>query len=246
MRKGVFLTAEWRQLAMVNYAVDPALLEPFVPDGTQLDNWKGQTLVSVVGFLFSNTRLLGVPVPRHRTFEEVNLRFYVKRDVNGETRRAVTFIREIVPRSAIARVARYVYNEPYVSLPMRHDLPKTPDADPAAVAYRWQHAGEWCHVRVESHGPWRAIADGSLEEFITEHYWGYTRQRDGRTVEYQVEHPRWRVRRVHAAEVVGDLAGLYGAQFARIVRGTPSSAFLADGSRVQVRRPLHISTTLTP
>ena len=34
--------------------------------------------VSLVGFMFKNTRLLNIPIPFHTDFEEVNLRFYVK------------------------------------------------------------------------------------------------------------------------------------------------------------------------
>jgi len=126
MRSRVFLTGEWRYLAMLNYRVEPALLEPLVPCGTTLDRWQGATYVSLVGFLFRDTRVLGAPIPLHRDFEEVNLRFYVSREVDGEMRRGVTFIREIVPRLAIATVARLAYNEPYVTLPMRHDIAAQP------------------------------------------------------------------------------------------------------------------------
>ena len=122
----VFLTGEWRYLAMLNYRVDAALLEPFVPHGTTLDDWQGTTYVSLVGFLFRDTRVLGVPIPLHRDFEEVNLRFYVRREADGEVRRGVTFIKEIVPRPAIATVARLAYNEPYVALPMRHSIAARP------------------------------------------------------------------------------------------------------------------------
>ena len=235
----VFLTAEWRQLAMVNFAVDPALVLPYVPQGTELDDWNGQTFVSVVGFLFSNTRVLGTAIPLHRDFEEVNLRIYVRREVHGEMRRAVTFIREIVPRAAIAWIARWVYNEPYVALPMQHVVSSV-DGETSSAEYRWRLGREWSHVGVDARGAWRPLVAGSLEEFITEHYWGYTRQRDGRTIEYRVEHPRWRVRDVSEAAVVGDLRPLYGERLASIVTGAPTSAFLADGSAVVVRAPVRL------
>ena len=180
----VFLTGQWRWLAMLNWRVDPSLLAPLVPRGTTLDAWNGATFVSVVGFLFRDTRVLGVPIPLHRDFEEVNLRFYVRCERDGEVRRAVTFVREIVPRRAIATVARLAYNEPYVALPMRHVLGPiaTPDAAPATVEYGWRFGERWSRLHVRPTGPARAIASGSEEEFITEHYWGYTRQRDGGTV----------------------------------------------------------------
>src|SRR5271154_3596191 len=115
----VFLTAEWRWLLMLNYAIDPAVLRPLVPAGVELDLWQGDALVSMVGFLFLGTRVLGVPVLWHRDFEEVNLRFYVRRETPEGWRRGVTFVREIVPRLAIAVLARVLYNEPYVACPMR-------------------------------------------------------------------------------------------------------------------------------
>lgn len=244
-----FLTGEWRWLAMLNWRVDPALLASYVPRGTVLDQWHGATFVSVVGFLFRDTRLLGVPIPLHRDFEEVNLRFYVRRearetgDAGGEPRRAVTFIREIVPRRAIATVARLAYNEPYVALPMSHEIGMHIGRDdaPATVEYAWRHRGAWSRLRIRPVGDVRAIADGSEEEFITEHYWGYTRQRDGGTVEYQVTHPRWRVWSASEATLSGNVAALYGAQWAPILASPPSSAFLAEGSAIAVGMPRRIA-----
>ena len=228
---------------MLNYVVDPALLRPYVPAGVELDAWRGQTFVSLVGFLFADTRLLGLPVPWHRTFEEVNLRFYVRRTLPGEVRRAVTFVRELVPRAAIATVARLAYNEPYIAVPMRHHFGTAgPGGAPSAVAYEWKLRSGWAGMRVEPTADGAAAAPGSQEEFITEHYWGYTRQRDGSTIEYRVAHPAWTVWPVAAPRVSGDLAALYGTEIARILQGPPASAFLADGSEVTVYAPERLRT----
>ena len=236
---GVFLTGEWRYLAMLNYRVDAALLEPLVPRGTTLDRWQDTTYVSLVGFLFRDTRVLGVPIPLHRDFEEVNLRFYVRREVGGEVRRGVTFIKEIVPRRAIAIVARLSYNEPYIALPMRHVIgdQSNDDAAPATVRYEWRARTGWSALAVEAHGIAAPLDAGSEAEFITEHYWGYTRQRDGGTVEYHVTHPRWRTWAVSAAAVQGDLAELYGAELGAVLQRPPDSAFLAEGSAIAVHAP---------
>src|SRR5688500_5486008 len=152
MTSRVFLTGEWRYLAMLNYRVDPVLLDPLVPRGTSLDRWQDATYVSLVGFLFRDTRVLGVPVPLHRDFEEVNLRFYVRREVAGESRRAVTFIKEIVPRPAIAAVARLTYNEAYVAMPMRHSIWAQPEPDdaPRVVRYEWRQRSGWSDVTVNA------------------------------------------------------------------------------------------------
>ena len=238
----VCLTAEWRYLAMLNYRVEPSLLAPYVPAGTSLDAWRGETYVSVVGFLFRDTRLLGVPVPFHRHFEEVNLRLYVRRTVGGEVRRGVTFIRELVPRVAIAAVARAAYNEPYRALPMRHRIGplRAPGATPEVVEYGWRQGAAWGGLHVEPAGEPEPLRSGSEEEFITEHYWGYTAQRDGSTVEYRVEHPRWRTWRVDRSALEGDLTELYGPAFARVLAEPPASAFLAEGSPVTVFAPTRL------
>lgn len=238
----VFLTGQWRYLAMLNYRVDHALLEPLVPRGTTLDHWQGTTYVSLVGFLFRDTRVLGVPVPLHRNFEEVNLRFYVRREADGEVRRAVTFIKEIVPRAAIALVVRLTYNEPYVALPMRHAIAAhRGDEAPSSVCYAWRQRAGWSGITIGAGGTAVALAPGSEAEFITEHYWGYTRQRDGDTVEYRVTHPRWRTWTVNDAAVQGDLVELYGAALGEVLRRPPDSAFLAEGSAIEVHAPTRLT-----
>jgi uncharacterized protein YqjF (DUF2071 family) len=234
-----FLSAEWRWLAMLNYAVEPGLLASHVPPGTELDAWGGRTYVSIVGFRFLRTRVLGCAVPRHRDFEEVNLRFYVRRRGAEGWRRGVVFIKEIVPRTAIATVARVCYGEPYVALPMRHGI----DIDAAsgtlrpggAVEYGWRFGGRWYRLRAVTDGAPEPLQEGSEEEFITEHYWGYTARRGGCCTEYRVEHPPWRVWRVCEATLECDVAALYGAQFAEPLRGAPHSAFVAEGSPILVR-----------
>lgn len=227
-----FLTAEWRQLAMLNYRVEPAVLAPWLPAGTELDPWQGETLVSLVGFRFLNTRVRGLPVPWHRHFEEVNLRFYVRRRAAGTWRRGVVFIRELVPRTMIALIARRLYEEPYLALPMSHRI--APGAVPRHVEYGWTYRGTACHLRVDTAGDWRPLVPGEEAEFITEHYWGYTKRRDGSTSEYEVAHPPWRVAEVTSAGFDCDVGGLYGDCFREVLTGPPASALLAEGSPVTV------------
>ena len=234
----VFLTAEWKHLAMLNYEIDPAVLRPRVPPGTELDGWGGKTFVSVVGFLFLRTKVLGIPIPFHRNFEEVNLRFYVRRKSEEGWRRGVVFIKEIVPRFAIAAIARVVYNENYVAMPMRHalDLEHQTLRRDATVEYGWRHRGDWNHLRVRTVGDGEALIPGSEAEFITEHYWGYAAQKDGGCVEYQVEHPPWRVWQVRESELLCNVAGLYGGPFVEPLTGKANSAFVAEGSPIVVRQ----------
>jgi uncharacterized protein YqjF (DUF2071 family) len=230
----VFLTAEWQHLAMLNYEVDAGLLVPFVPAGTELDRWKGKVFASLVGFRFLNTKLLGfLPIPMHSDFEEVNLRFYVRRQVGSEVRRGVVFIRELVPRRAIAFLARAFYKENYAALPMAHEIRSAGDHR-LRVAYRWRNGNCWSEMHLETDGKSELPGEGSMEQFITEHYWGYSAQPGGDCVEYRVTHPSWRVWQVGRSALEGDAQQLYGKEFAAVLHGKPQSVFLAEGSAVAV------------
>jgi uncharacterized protein YqjF (DUF2071 family) len=224
---------------MLNYEVEPRLLEALVPASVELDRWNDRVYVSVVGFLFNETRVLGIAVPGHVRFPEVNLRFYVRRHVGEEVRRGVVFIRELVPRYAIAALARLMYNEPYRALPMRYRIENDREGQTERV-YAWRSSSGWARIQARTRGSATPLVNGSEEEFITEHYWGYTRQRDGGTIEYRVAHPRWGVWRTSDASLSGDLSAVYGEEFARALSGQPRSAFVADGSAVTVYAPTRI------
>jgi uncharacterized protein YqjF (DUF2071 family) len=232
-----FLTAVWRHVALLNYEVSPALLRPLVPTGTELDMFDGVALASVVGFRFLDTRVLGWRVPFHRDFNEVNLRFYVRRRADdGTWRRAVVFVRELVPRRAIALVARWCYNEPYRAVPMRHELEVAgiSEGAPGRAMYAWRLAGRWHQLEVRTRGNPAVPSPESEAAFITEHYWGYTAQRDGGCKEYQVAHPPWRVWSAAGARFDCDVRRVYGAGFGECLGASPRSAFLAEGSPVTV------------
>ena len=233
--KGAFLTAEWHRLVMLNYPIDPAVLLPYTPRGTEIDAWQGTTFVSLVGFLFLDTRVKGVAIPLHRNFEEINLRFYVRARGPEGWRRGVVFVREVVPRPAIALMARLLYNENYLACPTRSRV-EDPAADrPGIAEYAWKHDGAWLTIGAEYRGESALPAEGSEEEFITEHYWGYSSQRDGGAVEYRVEHPRWRVWPASRTKIEGDFSGFYGPDFHLALDAGPTSAFVAEGSAVTVR-----------
>jgi uncharacterized protein YqjF (DUF2071 family) len=220
---------------MVNFVAESTALRPHVPAGTELDSWQGRAYVSIVGFRFLNTRVLGIPVPFHRNFDEVNLRFYVRRRSEGEWRKGVAFVKEIVPRRAVAFVARTLYNENYVCLPMRSDV-----TIPGPVRYEWRHRGVWQSVSATAVGEPHEPAADSEDAFISEHFWGYARQRDGSSVEYGVEHTPWRVWRCQAPALSCQVATLYGEDFAPSLSGPPASAFLAEGSPVVVRKGVRL------
>jgi uncharacterized protein YqjF (DUF2071 family) len=239
-----FLTAEWRKLIMAQYAIDPAILAPWLPRGVELDLFEGHCYVSLVGFLFDRVRLKGVPIPFHTRFEEVNLRFYVRRIMpDGVLRRGVVFISEIVPKPAITFIARTFYGESYKTAATSHiwRIPEASGRD-LDISYSWRlpHTGasqrKWQHLAVQAAPQAEPIAPGSVEEFLTEHYWGYTKQANGSTSEYGVEHPRWQLYPIHAVQVAADFGALYGKSFAALSERQPDNVLLAEGSPIAVRK----------
>src|SRR5258706_5268817 len=226
-----FLTAEWNNLLMLNYAVDPSLLKPLVPAGTELNTFEGKTYISLVGFEFNRTRVLGLAVPFHQNFEEVNLRFYVRRG----SKRGVVFIRELVPRFAVAAIARWAFNENYSCVPMGHRI------EAGKVEYTWKLRSGLCVMNIETAGESFLPPEGSLSQFITEHYWGYAAQKGGGCLEYEVQHPPWNVWNAKSASFSGDVDALYGREFADILKRDPDSAFLAKGSAVTVFKGTRIT-----
>jgi len=228
-----FLTAEWRKLIMAQYEVKPSKLMPYLPKGVELDTYQGRCYVSLVGFLFDRVRLKGLPIPLHTRFEEVNLRFYVKRrEPDGTTKRGVVFISELVPKRAIALIAKRIYEEPYATVPTNHRI--LASSDGLEVSYGWKFGGRWHSIAALAHPEPIEMPPGSEEEFITEHYWGYTKRSDGTTSAYEVRHPRWQVYKLKSYEIAADLGMLYGATFANITDNFVSSVILAEGSAVSV------------
>ena len=223
-----FLTAAWRDLLLLNWRTDRSLLQPYVPAGTELDSWEEEYYVSLVGFRFLDLAVKGLPALGHRDFPEINLRFYVRREVNGEVRRGVVFICEVTPRRIVEWVARTVYNEPYKTLPMRSAVSEE------KTQYELQQANQWQGMAVCPKGEWHKPADEARETFLIEHYWGYNTQADGKTMEYEVKHPKWQMRQAELTRFDLDLKSLYGTEWAAALVGQPDSVVLANGSEVAV------------
>ena len=237
-----FLTAEWRKLIMAQYEVAPEVLEARLPPGLELDLYQGRCFVSLVGFLFDRVRILGLPLPFHTRFEEVNLRYYVRRPMpDGSYRRGVVFLSEIVPKVAITAVARTLYGEAYSTAATAHSWSTLPALEAAQhgpqleVFYEWKHRRLWQHMGVRAGTSLQTMPPGSLEEFITEHYWGYTPTRGGGTTEYGVEHRRWQVYPVHEHRIACDFHALYGPAFADLNQRAPDHVLLAEGAPVSIR-----------
>lgn len=227
-----FLTAEWRKLVFINYTVDPELLQEYVPKGTILDSYNGKCFVSVIGFLFKNTKVLGCKMPGLHTFEEVNLRFYVKREEGDIIKRGVVFIKEIVPKRILSFVANTVYHEHYDTLPMSHNWNTTPKI--IDISYSWKHGQTQQSIAIKASNNPISFPENSEIEFISEHYFGYTKYNENKTFEYEVTHPKWLYYKANNYTVNVDFELNYGKKFAHLTSQKPDSVFIMEGSKITV------------
>jgi len=233
INKRIFLDAQWRKLVMANYAVDPEILKKHLPFETELDLWNGTCYVSLVGFMFVDTKVLRMKIPFHINFEEINLRFYVKYKHTDGYKRGVVFIKEIVPRPALTLVANLLYRENYETMPTRHSWVEVDDT--LTVEYGWKK-GRWHTLKAVADKTAVDIKHDSEEEFITEHFWGYTKINNSITSEYEVAHPRWQIYPIKDYEIDVDFKTVYGEDFAFLQDLKPVSVYLAEGSEILVKQ----------
>ena len=227
-----FLKAEWRKLAFANYEVDPSILAEYVPPGTELDLWEGKCFVSLIGFIFLNTKIFGIRVPFHSIVEEVNLRFYVKRFENKTWKRGAVFIKEIVSKPALTFVANTIYKEHYETMPMKYEWEE--NSVNRSVAYYWKKNKIWQSFKITAALNTSEIKENSETEFITEHYWGYAKVNESVTNEYQVTHPRWKQYTVESSEIKVDFDLVYGKDFKFLNNLKPTSIMLIEGSKITI------------
>ncbi len=227
-----FLTAEWNNLIMANYIIDPAILLPYLPPKTELDFYHGECYVSLIGFMFEQTKMLGMRIPFHINFEEVNLRFYVRVKDGDKWKRGAVFIKEIVPKFAITMVANTLYREKYVTLPMKNFYKET--TDEIQLGYHWKYKGSWNKLEAITELKNSSMPSGSKEEFIAEHYWGYSKYNALTTFEYSVQHPSWFVHKVKSYNIECNFEKLYGNEFTFLDHSKPDTVFMAQGSPIAI------------
>ena len=228
-----FLSARWENLIMANYAVNPDVLAPYLPKGVELDFYNNKTYVSLVGFMFKKTRLFNIPIPFLGTFEEINLRFYVKRAIGNSVKRGVVFINETVPYKPVAWLANKLYKEHYIAIPTKNAIDITTHSK--NIKYQWKINKEWNHIAVNAAKENEAMLPGSVEEFIFEHYYGYTKINEQHSQEYKVNHPRWQVNKVLDHSIHCDFKSMYGNDFSFLSNHQPDSVIIAEGSPITVK-----------
>ncbi len=227
-----FLSARWENLIMANYEVNADVLKPYLPKGVELDFYNNVTYVSLVGFMFKQTSLFKILIPFLGTFEEINLRFYVKR-VEGDTiKRGVVFINETVPYKVVAWLANRLYKEHYIAIPTKNLIEVANSTK--NIRYEWKLNKAWNHLAVNASKANEEMLPGSIEEFIFEHYYGYTKINDQLSQEYKVNHPRWQVNKVVDYSIDCDFKSMYGDDFSFLSNHKPHSVIIAEGSPITV------------
>ncbi|MFA7383633.1 MAG: DUF2071 domain-containing protein [Desulfurivibrionaceae bacterium] len=231
-----FLTAQLSRLILLNYEVNPSLLAPRLPTYTELDFYDHRAFVSLIGLHFSKPRIYGLPLPFYREYAQVNLRFYVRRRIErGNWRRGVVFIGQIVPHLPVAWAARSLFHENAVARNMDEaNLSQSRNA--MTTEYGWRSGGQRYFIRAVYPDHPVLPEPGTVEEFLLERYWGYTRQQDGGCLEYRFSHPPWRICKAVEAETSPGLGDFYGPPFAGLFGKQPNSAFAANGSEVVLSR----------
>ena len=228
------MVADFQYLVFLNYQVDRDLLTSRIPHGVQLQLFNGKAYISVVAFLFKNLQVAGIPAPFHQEFEQVNLRFYVKQGTAASEKRGVVFIREIVPKTLLATAARVLFNEKYLSLPMRHDF-QIEKNQTNSVEYGWQTERQECSLRAVFDNQWSYPEANSAEHFFMARPYSFTRRKDGATNEMILEHPLWRTAPVIDARAEYDIPEIFGAEFVPYLTLLPASVFIAEGSPITLK-----------
>jgi uncharacterized protein len=227
-----FLKANWENIIMANYAVAPEVLQPFLPRGVELDLYNGKAYVSLVGFMFKDTKIFKIPIPYFGTFEEINLRFYVKRKDGDIEKRGVVFINETIPYKVVAWMANKLYKEHYTTIPTKHTI-KINDAN-KQIEYYWKINNAWNSIILNASIANEEMQKDSFEEYIFEHYFGYTKINEANTEEYTISHPSWKINSINSYQINCDFEAMYGKQFAHLTNTKPTSIFIAEGSSVSV------------
>jgi uncharacterized protein YqjF (DUF2071 family) len=228
----IFISALWEDIIMANYEIDPSVLKPFLPNGVELDLYNEKAYISLVGFMFKKIRIFRVSIPFFGNFEEVNLRFYVKRTESDHVKRGVVFINETVPYKPVAWLANKLYKEHYISIPTRSSIKD--EESKRKIKYEWEKNCNWNYIVAETSKESELMANNSIEEFIFEHYYGYTKVDSLNTIEYNVNHPRWRIRKVIDSSIDCDFKAMYGSDFSFLNEQKPNSVIAAEGSAVSI------------
>ena len=110
--------------------------------------------------------------------------------LNGtELKRGVVFISEVVPHKIVSFLANKLYKEHYSTAKMASSI--LVENEIKQIKYTWQSQSQMYSIDTSFFDKQDDIEPNSLEEFIYEHYYGFTKVSARETWEYKVNHPRW-------------------------------------------------------
>ncbi|HKE19548.1 MAG TPA: DUF2071 domain-containing protein [Kofleriaceae bacterium] len=226
----------------MTFAIDPRALRGLVPVGTEIDTFDdGRAPLSMVALRFDDSRVLGLPIPFARSYDQVALRFYVRRWLGGDRwRRGTVPVIEFVPVSALVSAGHVLYGEAYERRPVTSRVrPPDPGTNRGGRAvYRWRTDRSIHRLAVDFSGELHLPAPDSREAFLVERYWGYLARHADLTSEVRVDHPPWRIWSAAEGHLTAEVPQLFGDRFARALASPPVSVVVAEGSRLELHRPI--------
>lgn len=217
----------WANIAFLHWAVDPQLVQPYLPPGTRPDTWTdGTTYVGLVPFEMRSagpgTRL---QVPYFGRFLETNIRLY---SVDEQGRHGVVFRSLDASRLAVVLGARWGIRIPYQWSTIRASSYESTHSYHTRRRWPRPAASSDLVIKVGGH-----VTATPLEEFLTRR-WGMHSRLGGRTMWTPNTHPAWSLR---SADVL-ELADTLGSAAGFPLSGRPDLRTLwSPGVRTKFGRP---------
>lgn len=218
----------------MNYIISPEILENYLPAYTIIDYFKGNCFTSLVGFPFRNVEIAGMKIPFYTDFEEINLRFYVKRFDGTTWRKGTVFISEIANKSALKFLANSFLHEKYQTLETRQEIKE--NSELIETKYSWRTWMNWQFLNLISEKPSESVAEGTEAHFIMDRSSGYQKYDTATTNEYGISHPKWNIYPIRSFDINVDFEESFDSNFPVLNETLPHSVILARGSSVAVKQ----------
>jgi uncharacterized protein YqjF (DUF2071 family) len=178
----------WDALLFAHWQIPAEQLRPLVPRQLELDDYAGETWVSLVPFRMRGVRFRGTPqLGKLSNFPEINVRTYVQ--VDGEP--GVFFFSLDTTSRALIAGARGWLNLPY----FRASMAMRSGNRAARIRSGRLNAEAPANLLVEYRptGSYSSPAGGSRDWFLTERYRVYSVLRDSTVLALDVHHLPWRI-----------------------------------------------------
>ena len=234
--------AEWREIVVINFEIDPKLLRNFIPPKTELDFFNETSFVTLMARACKNVKPYGWPIVFAKSIDQILLRFYVKRKVGDTWRRGVCLIRDYLPKRKASFFLNWMFKHSFTQVPIKRTSSNFESGLPTqlpTVEYQWTTGDYVNHIKVNARSQMRQQEQETKESFVLDHHYGYT-VKEGKTYEYYVEYSPWAMWDAQSGSFDCDTENVFGRPFVRALKQRPASVFLARGSDVIIYRPTEI------